>query len=370
MGVIIKKHKTIIDFIENILDCVFFIDTNYLIKHINRETLEFLRYREDQLLGKRFDYVLGESTRSNWDLFRKHFSRWPLKNHEVALKSKDGVEIPTQINITPINNKQIFNGWLVTAKDMSSARELIRELARSRKELQQTVDELEKSRNELIQSEKLSFAGRMATSIAHEIKNPLNIIGMAVQQLHNELRKKDSRREYTKVIIDHIYRVDKLITEFVSIAKPPKLKLHYKDVNAIVEQAVKLLQPKIYNKKAKLHKDLDSELPKIKIDENHILQAFTNILLNACDALPRRSGKIWISSRKEDNSIVITFRNAGKIIHKKDLIRIFDPFFSTKRTGTGLGMSIAYGIIGTHKGTISIESNKKVGTVFTVRLPL
>lgn len=365
-----RKNRIIKEFIENLLDCVISIDTQYIIKQVNQETLSFLGYREDQVLGKRVDLVFGGDVTARWDVFCEHFSRWPLKNHDILLKNKGGVEIPVKINITPIIEDNTIKGWFITAKDMSSTRELIRELARSKKDLQYSIGELEESRNELVQSEKLSFAGRMAASIAHEIRNPLNIIGMAVQQLHNELRKRDSRREYTETILNHIKRVDKLIDEFVSVARPPKLKMHFRNINDILEDVLKLLQPKIHNKKIKLYKEFNADLPKVRIDEEHMTQAFSNILLNACDAAPKKGGKIWVSSEKDEKYVVNTFRNTGKPINRKDLIKIFDPFFSTKRGGTGLGMSIAYTIIGSHRGTISVESNKKVGTIMTVKIPI
>lgn len=238
------------------------------------------------------------------------------------------------------------------------------------KDLQKTVVELQQSRDELIQAEKLSFAGRMAASVAHEIRNPLNIIGMSVQQLREELPKKDSRREYTVSALKNIDRVDKLITDFTSIAKPSKLKMKLKDINAVIEDAIKLMEPKVIKLKAKVIKDLAPDLPKIGLDEQRISQAFTNMLLNAFDAMPKKGGKIWITSVRDDKFIIIKIRNRGRPIPKKDIIRIFDPFFSGKRKGTGLGLSIVYTIIGSHGGTIGVESDKRIGTVFIVKLPL
>lgn len=366
-----SKNQGIKESIDNILDCVIYIDNNYNIQRVNLETMNLLGYKEQQIIGKRLDFILGEYFVHRWGDFCKFFAKWPVRNHDVVLKKKGGTEIPIKMNVTPLcDNNGLVTGWLITAKDMTYTRDIIRELARSRKELEQTIKELEQSRDELIQSEKLSFAGRMAASVAHEIRNPLNIIGMAIQQLHNELGKRDKRREYTGIITKNIDRVDKLITEFVNVARPPKLKMQWEDINRILEDVLKLIQPKANERKASIIKNLDPGLPKIRIDEEHMAQAFQNIMLNACDALPKRGGKISVASKKEVGHIVIQFRNTGKPIPEKDIIKIFDPFFSTKRTGTGLGLSIAYGVIGSHRGTIGVESNKKIGTIFTVRLSL
>ena len=149
-----------------------------------------------------------------------------------------------------------------------------------------------------------------------------------------------------------------------------KMKMQRKDVNKNIEDVFKSIQPKLQKMKTRVTYELDKSLPKIKIDSDHMTQAFANILLNACDALPKRGGKINITSKKDGDYAVIKFKNKGSIIPKRDLIRIFDPFYSTKRAGAGLGLSIVYTVIGSHRGTIGVESNKKIGTVFTVKLPI
>lgn len=252
-------------------------------------------------------------------------------------------------------------------RDQDKTKEqLLRELSILRREEQNRRH----TETELIRAEKLSFAGRIAASVAHEIRNPLNIIAMAVQQLHDELGKNDPKREYTESIIKNIDRVSNLITEFVNAARPPKLKMQWKDINKILEDILKLMQPKFQERRAELIKELSPDLPKIKVDDEHITQAFMNILTNACDALPRKDAKIWLNSKRDGDYIMISFRNTGKPIPQKDIIRIFDPFFSKKKKGIGLGLSITYSVIGSHWGSISVESNKDIGTVFTVRLPL
>lgn len=255
-------------------------------------------------------------------------------------------------------------------KELISLRRENKRLRELEERRRRTEEELRRSRDELVQSEKLSFAGRMAASVAHEIRNPLNIISMAVQQLHDQFGKKDSRKEYTQTIIKNIDRVSSLITEFVNAARPPRLKMYFMDINKILEEILKLTQPKIEERKIMVTKELESGLPKIRVDGEHLTQAFMNIITNACDAVTGFRGKIWITSNRENNYVVVKIRNSGKPIPQKDMIRIFDPFFSTKRTGTGLGLSIAYGVIGSHGGTISVESNRQIGTMFTIRLPL
>lgn len=245
--------------------------------------------------------------------------------------------------------------------EINSLRNKNIELEREQKETQDMI----------IQEEKLTFAGRMAATIAHEIRNPLNIINMSVQQMHNKLKKKDPNREYTKMIMGNIGRVEKLISDFVDIAKPPKLKLEWYSINNIIQDILNFMKPQYSQRKAKVAVNLDRKIPRIKLDKERITQAFTNILINSCEALPKKGGRTWVNTKRNEDYIAIKFGNKGKTIPKKDMIRIFDPFFSSKKTGTGLGLSITYTVIGTHRGTISVESNKKIGgTVFFVKLPI
>lgn len=366
-----KSDDIIRDFVNNILDAVIFISYSYNIRWANREALRLLGYQESEMAGKNFRSIAGENPALKWGDFCNLLTSSPVKNYDSALKKKDGSEIPVKMNIVPFTDSaEMASGWLIMAKDMTGVKNLIKQLIISNKRTKHTIRELEHGREELIHSEKLAFAGRIAASVAHEIRNPLNIIGMAIQELHMELRPRDPHREYTQMAIEHISRVNKLLTEFVNVTRPVKLRMRRGDINAVLEEVIKLLQPKIQECKAAVILSLDRELPQIKMDRNHMIQAITNLLLNSCEAMPRAGGKIWIISKRHEYFIEIIIRNNGKPIPKKELIQIFDPFFTTKKSGTGLGTSIAYTIIGSHRGTISVDSNRKRGTIFNIRLIL
>lgn len=367
----IKKDEIIREFIDKIVDCVIFVSTNYYINWVNREANNVLGYEPDELKGKSLKYILGKEFSSAWDDFRNLMGQVPVRDYEAVLKKKDNSEIPVRMNIIPFRDTEgTTTGWLIMAKDITDTRDRITELVNLHKSMENTVHELEHSRDELIHAEKLSFAGRIAASVAHEIRNPLNIISMAIQQLHNELARNDSHKEYTKMIIDNINRVNRLLTEFVDMTRPPKLKMRLEDMNFILEEVIGLIHPKIQERKINLIKSLDKDLPRVKIDRDHIIQALSNLLINSCEAIPKRGGNLWITSKRAANLLTITIKNTGKPIPKKDLIKIGEPFFTKKKEGTGLGMSIAYSIIGSHRGTISVESSRKLGTVFNISLPL
>lgn len=255
-------------------------------------------------------------------------------------------------------------------KSIEEMQNLIAELTESKIKLVESYKELQESRDKLIQHEKLSFAGRMAASVAHEIRNPITIISMAISQLHKSLKESDPNRQYTNAIIKNTDRLNHLIAEFVNCVRPPDLRIRYKNINDILDSAINFAKIKIENQNIEIIKKFDKSLPIIKVDEEHIERAFLNIILNAIESIQYKGGSLTIITYKTENSIIIKFEDTGTGISEEDIIRIFDPFFTTKEKGMGLGLSVTYAIITSHNGTIDIESKIEKGTVFTIELPL
>lgn len=364
-------------------------ERNVLIVDSNQKVLETLkRPLEDE------GYKIDTATDGRSTIKIVEQGKFAVVILNINLPDINGIEVLKKIkNISPGTEvvvvtrrpsaRALMEGayaYIIKPPDIDEVKAVIRKVLEIREiisekdllidDLKRSTQELEQKRDELIRAEKLSFAGRMAASVAHEIRNPLNIIGMSIEQLHSELKKKDPRREYTKIITENIERVDELIKGFTDIARPPKLKLRMGNINDTINEVAKLMEPRFKDGKVKVIKELESALPKIKIDKESITKAFSNMLINACEALPKTGGKLWVTTKKDSNYIEIKFRNRGKPIPKENLIKIFDPFFSGKRGGIGLGLSIVYSIVVSHGGSIDVESNRKTGTVFIIRFPL
>lgn len=224
-------------------------------------------------------------------------------------------------------------------------------------------------KEELVRSERLAFTGRIAAGIAHEIRNPLGNVTMSVQQLKNAFTEDSPWAKHIEVIIRNTERINFLITELINSARPPKLNIQPHDINGILESTLDSIKTKLTSQQIEVHKQYCPGFPVIHVDKEQISRAFSNVMLNALESMPD-GGSLTIVTEIEGDFFTVKIRDTGEGIPEEDIIRIFDPFFSTKTSGVGLGLSICYGIIVSHGGTIAVESKEGTGTVFTVSLPV
>ncbi|MDO9581304.1 MAG: ATP-binding protein [Bacteroidales bacterium] len=230
-------------------------------------------------------------------------------------------------------------------------------------------DGLGKHKEESIQSERLAFTGRIAASIAHEIRNPLGNVSMCVQLLRGAFTEDSPWVKHIDVIIRNTERINFLITELLSCARPPKLNIQPHDIHEILEGILDSIKTKSGSQHIVVSKGFNSQIPSINVDKEQIGRAFLNVAINAVESMPD-GGKMTITTEIEGDFLVVKIKDSGEGIPEDDIIMIFDPFFSTKSSGTGLGLSTTYGIIASHDGTITVESERGNGTVFTISLPV
>ncbi len=233
----------------------------------------------------------------------------------------------------------------------------------------QDVTEIKKMEEQIINSEKLASIGRLAAGIAHEIGNPLTSIFSFVQILREMEREDTFKRESLETISFHVNRISEILKQLSGFAKIPSGESKRCMVNEIIDTALNLIQ---YDKKAKnisILKELSSDLPEIVTDANQLSQVFVNLTLNAIDAMPD-GGTLTVRSFTRDGSIAIQFQDTGIGIPKKDINKIFDPFYTTKEKGTGLGLAVSYDIIKKMNGTLAVSSKPGKSTTFTILLPV
>jgi two-component system NtrC family sensor kinase len=234
------------------------------------------------------------------------------------------------------------------------------------------TEELEEAQDQLVRSEKLTSLGKMAAGIAHEINNPLTSILINSHLIEEKLKENDESRENLELIIDETSRCATIVRGLLQFSRqtPPQKELA--DMGEVIERTLFLLRSQTLVHNVQVNKDFQPDLPQLMIDVNKIGQLFTNIILNALDAIDT-GGQLTIQTRlSSDNRFVeIRFTDTGCGIPSENIRVIFDPFFTTKGTkGTGLGLSVSYGIVEQHNGSISVESEVGKGSTFTVRLPL
>lgn len=220
-----------------------------------------------------------------------------------------------------------------------------------------------------ILSERLAFTGRIAAGIAHEIRNPLNNVSMAVRQLKQAFNEDSPWSKHIEVIIRNTERINFLITELLNCARPPDLNIRSHDMHEVIENILDSIRSSLSAQRITVIKKFEAKPSVINIDREQISRAFLNVIINSVEAMPE-GGTLIISTSIEEDFFVAKIKDTGGGIPEEDIIRIFDPFFSTKPTGVGLGLSITYGIIVSHNGKIDVESIWKNGTVFTISLPI
>jgi len=224
-------------------------------------------------------------------------------------------------------------------------------------------------KEELVRSERLAFTGRIAASIAHEIRNPLGNVYMSVQQLRKGCAPDSPWAKHIDVITRNTERINFLITELLNCARPPKLNIKPHNIHEVLENVLDSLRTKILSQHIKMHKKLNAELLMMNVDDEQIKRVFSNVMINAVESMPEY-GQMTIVTENNENNFIVKIKDTGKGIPDEDIIRIFDPFFSTKSSGVGLGLSICYGIVVSHGGIIGVESGTNKGTTFTISLPI
>ncbi len=235
-------------------------------------------------------------------------------------------------------------------------------------------EELAHREEQILQSKKLASLGILTAGVAHEITNPLNNISM-IAQTYDELYlhlSEEERVSMMRKVDAETERIREIVKNLLDFSKPKDANPKEADINAVIQKTLTLVQNMVDVQNIETTVRLDEGLPRVFVDAHQIQQVLVNLVTNAVQAM-NAGGRLVIASRlgKSGASVEITVKDTGKGIAPEFLPHIFDPFFSTKgEGGTGLGLSVSYGIIKNHKGEIRVESKVGVGTTFTVELPV
>ena len=235
------------------------------------------------------------------------------------------------------------------------------------------ITESRRSAQQVIESERLNALTLLAAGVAHEIGNPLNSLHIHLQLMEREAHKLDrAAREELQESIDiarsEVNRLDSIVTQFLRAIRPSKPELHPENVNTIVEETLRFFTPEIQDREIVVEQELRSDLPLLQIDRDQMKQAFYNVIKNSIQAMKRR-GTLRIRTDRDDTHALISFIDTGSGMSAENLGRVFEPYFTTKPSGTGLGLLIVRRIVREHGGELSIESSEGKGLTLTIRLP-
>jgi signal transduction histidine kinase len=242
------------------------------------------------------------------------------------------------------------------------------------------AEALKRNIDALIRAEQLMTMGKMAAGLAHEIKNPLEAIKGSAVYLEGKYAQDKTITKFTRIIKDEIHAVVELIDDYLQYARPTNPRFASKDMNAAIEETLKLAENLIEQNHIDLHKGLAPGLPFVLADAIQMKQVFMNLILNAIEAMPAggtlsirtyldRASMSDQNGTSNSSNIVIEFSDTGKGIRGEHLEKIFDPFHTTKEKGSGLGLSISQGIIERHNGRIFVNSQEGEGSVFRIVVP-
>jgi two-component system NtrC family sensor kinase len=260
----------------------------------------------------------------------------------------------------------------VTRKDeIAKLEETFNFMASSLKERDDKLKEY--TDQQIMKSEKLATIGQLAAGVAHEINNPLGTISIYAQMARDELGKDDnSCRESLAVVMKQTNRAGRIVKDLLEFARQSEPHMRMLNINDVIRKAISIISHPAELQNIRILADLGSELPEIQGDGDKLEQVFVNVMVNALQAMPD-GGQLNVLTRMTEDSRLaeIEISDTGCGIPQEHLSKLFDPFFSTKRTGegTGLGLSVTLGIVEKHNGTIDVKSKVGQGSTFVIRLP-
>jgi two-component system NtrC family sensor kinase len=274
------------------------------------------------------------------------------------------LEAVATIAAVAIENAQLF----------TAMQERVDELAELHANLQTALAEQEQTQAQLIQAEKMAALGRLAASIAHEINNPLQAVLGCLRLSEEELTgafRQEKLERHLQVAVEEVRRVSAIVHRMHDFYRHARTELHPTDVHAALESVLELSQKQLQHSQVVVQREFTATTPVLHANSDHLKQVFLNLLINAVDAMPD-GGVLRIATAVADlpPTVSISFSDTGIGMSPETLAHLFEPFFTTKPHGSGLGLSISYGIIEPHNGKIEVESHLGKGTTFTIALPM
>jgi signal transduction histidine kinase len=235
------------------------------------------------------------------------------------------------------------------------------------------ITESRRTAQQAIESERLNALTLLAAGVAHEIGNPLNSLHIHLQLMERKAQELDHNakvelQQSIDVARSEVRRLDSIVTQFLRAIRPSQPRLHPENVNAIVEEAVRFFTPEIQDRDMVVEQELRADLPLLQLDRGQMKQAFYNVIKNSLEAM-KRHGTLRIRTDLDDTHVIVSFVDTGGGMSAENLSRVFEPYFTTKPSGTGLGLLIVRRIVREHGGELSIESTQGEGLTLTIRLP-
>jgi len=389
--------------IDAMIDGVTITDMQGRIIDFNRAATEQMGYEEGESIGKTPAelFIVEKEHPRFFEAVKKLFSGKPIEASDYLVKHKNGIEFPLSVSLSLLRNTGGKPNAIVAIcrditerkrmeqeiqdkneqldaqnEELRSANEELQateeELRAANEELQTANEELRETQEQLIRSEKLAAIGQLAGGVGHELRNPLGAIRNAVYYVKgkvakSELAQKEPRvMEFLGIMDDEIDSSNKIIGDLLGFSRVDKPSVSPTQIERVVEDA---LSRTPISENIELSKKLDTELPEVEADPDQIQQVLINMITNAVQAMPE-GGKLTIGAREKGEFLELEIADTGGGIPAKAMGKIFDPLFTTRAKGIGLGLAVCKSIIDRHGGRIEVKSQVGKGTTFNIKLPL
>ncbi|MCX6640007.1 MAG: ATP-binding protein [bacterium] len=250
--------------------------------------------------------------------------------------------------------------------------QLLQRLEEKIEALRQAYRDLKENRDLLVRAERLSVVGEVAATVAHEIRNPLTSIGGFTRAVLRDLEKSEkvqTNRRFLTIIMEEVKRLERIVNEILGYVRPVKPKFAYKDINEAIDQTFSMMEGEIDENLFIITKDFQKDLPQVWLDEDQIRQVLLNLFRNAFHAM-KYGGMLSVITMSDADSVKIHVSDTGEGIPEEHKDKLFTAFFTTKTTGSGLGLTVSMQIIKNHGGTIAVDSKEGEGSTFIVTLPI
>ncbi len=340
-------------FLEKVFDAlqegVVVTDRKGTISYINRAASDLFVLNRDDVVGDRIDSKIPGL---EWKSLVKEPNKVVSRDLEVFYPENRFLNFylaPIEDPASPDKSP----GYVMIIRDITQTRRL----------------EVQK-----IESETLNVLTMLAAGVAHEIGNPLNSLNIHLQLARKKLKKappelRGELEEILKISQNEISRLDFIINQFLDAIRPSTPQMERCDINQLLQESVRILEPEIQDREIEVVLELNDRLPKLQVDPTQIKQAFYNLIRNANQAMGTR-GVLRIQTDVDDLNVIVRFIDDGAGISAQDMANVFQPYYTTKKTGSGLGLLIVRRIIREHGGEIELESQAGSGTCVSCYLPL
>jgi len=389
--------------IDVMIDGVTITDMQGRVIDANRAVVEQFGYEREEIIGKTPGelFIVEKERPRFFEAIKFLLSGKSIEASDYLCKRKDGMEFPVSVSLSLLRDTEGRpNAIVAVSRDITERKRMEREiqdkneqldaqneelrsaneelqaseeeLRAANEELQAANEELREAQEQLIRSEKLAAIGQLAGGVGHELRNPLGAIKNAVYYIKrkvakSELGQKEPRvTQFLDIMDEEINSSNKIINDLLGFSRVGKPSVSPTQIKRVIEDAFSHAP---IPENVELVKRLDANLPEVEIDTGQIQQVLANMITNAVQAMPE-GGKLTVAARQRDKFLELEIADTGCGIPQEAIGKIFDPLFTTKAKGIGLGLAVCRSIIERHEGSIKVNSEGGRGTTFTIKLPL